>query len=470
MNEGLKIVIFGAGEAGRDAFEFVGKDNVHCFVDNKCSSDHYLGKRVISVENLKDIYQQTLVIIASYNCSGEIENQLDNMGMIFHITFTRDFPWKDRLLFPYFVKGEWNSFSYRQLIGYFKLDAYKSLSIYTSLDRLMLLMLMLVLSRMQDRVKHIVIGGEHKVDKNDVMPHAILSKLTTLDVAYKKTESIVVDLPREEDMEYIFLDSADQKKVIYLSDYEQFVPVFRHPELKKFKDIHKGERCFVVGNGPSLSVEDLEKIHTSNEISFAANKIYKIFDKTNWRPTYYGVSDADIYGTAIKEIRKLKLQNIFLSDTSLHNWYLDGTDIAVDDAYYFHVNFEKYGNGQPRFTNDPSRMFYYGCTVTFDFSLQMALYMGFENIYLIGCDNGTRYTDYKRFQEQGHFYEERLSPEAQDFYDNHKFQNLDRIFENTEKAYLSAKQNAEKRGINIYNATRGGCLEVFSRVDFDELF
>ena len=38
------------------------------------------------------------------------------------------------------------------------------------------------------------------------------------------------------------------------------------------------------------------------------------------------------------------------------------------------------------------------------------------------------------------------------------------------KAYQKAKQYAETHGIKIYNATRGGKLEVFERVDFDSLF
>ena len=40
----------------------------------------------------------------------------------------------------------------------------------------------------------------------------------------------------------------------------------------------------------------------------------------------------------------------------------------------------------------------------------------------------------------------------------------------TFSAYEVAKENAEKKGIKIYNATRGGKLEVFERVDFDSLF
>ena len=37
-------------------------------------------------------------------------------------------------------------------------------------------------------------------------------------------------------------------------------------------------------------------------------------------------------------------------------------------------------------------------------------------------------------------------------------------------AYEFIKKETEKQGVKVYNATRGGALEVFERVDFDLLF
>lgn len=52
--------------------------------------------------------------------------------------------------------------------------------------------------------------------------------------------------------------------------------------LKKLKNIHLGKRCFIIGNGPSLKAEDLSKLYKNNEITFAFNRIYHIFDQTKW--------------------------------------------------------------------------------------------------------------------------------------------------------------------------------------------
>ena len=59
--------------------------------------------------------------------------------------------------------------------------------------------------------------------------------------------------------------------------------------FNSIKDIHKGQRGFVVGNGPSLKACDLTKIR--GEVSIASNLIHLIYDQTLWRPTYLTVVD-----------------------------------------------------------------------------------------------------------------------------------------------------------------------------------
>ena len=70
--------------------------------------------------------------------------------------------------------------------------------------------------------------------------------------------------------------------------------------LKKYKGIHCGERCFIIGNGPSLSPQDLEMLR--DEICFAANRIYDIYAQTTWRPTYYGIQDLFVLREISQEV------------------------------------------------------------------------------------------------------------------------------------------------------------------------
>ena len=41
---------------------------------------------------------------------------------------------------------------------------------------------------------------------------------------------------------------------------------------------HKGERCFLIGNGPSLRISDLEALQENGEITFGCNLVIKIPD------------------------------------------------------------------------------------------------------------------------------------------------------------------------------------------------
>ncbi len=78
---------------------------------------------------------------------------------------------------------------------------------------------------------------------------------------------------------------APPYKIKRILEHRAYIRSEDSNKLKGYKNIHSGERCFVIGNGPSLTPEDLDKL--KNEYSFASNHIYKIFDRTNWRPTYY---------------------------------------------------------------------------------------------------------------------------------------------------------------------------------------
>ena len=79
--------------------------------------------------------------------------------------------------------------------------------------------------------------------------------------------------------------------------------------------------------------------------------------------------------------------------------------------------------------------------------------MGFTEIYLLGVD-----CNYLMNSRNNHFVEDEKEDK-----EDHK---VDSMLLN----YKSAKNYADANGIKIFNATRGGALEVFERVNFDQLF
>ena len=84
--------------------------------------------------------------------------------------------------------------------------------------------------------------------------------------------------------------------------YDRYLRSPDHFYLQTLKGIHEGKRCFVIGNGPSLCPEDLDLL--CGEYTFAANRIYNIFDRTSWRPTYYLTVDCPMVPGRYEELLK----------------------------------------------------------------------------------------------------------------------------------------------------------------------
>ena len=69
--------------------------------------------------------------------------------------------------------------------------------------------------------------------------------------------------------------------------------------IEKLKNINQGKRCFIIGNGPSLKIEDLNAL--VDEDCFACNRIYGLYDKTKWRPKYYCSQDEKVLEMCIRD-------------------------------------------------------------------------------------------------------------------------------------------------------------------------
>ncbi len=154
--------------------------------------------------------------------------------------------------------------------------------------------------------------------------------------------------------------------------------------LKKFKDIHKGQRCFIIGTGPSLNKTNLSLI--KDEISFGVNTLYRGLSKFGLTCDYYAVSDVEVWKSHFSNILNLNTI-LFLSSEA-------GKDYLSNQSFY-----QKYQKNKPivirdlgniRFSGWPTKDLsigaYWGSTVIIDICLQAAYYMGFKEVYLLGCD------------------------------------------------------------------------------------
>lgn len=219
----------------------------------------------------------------------------------------------------------------------------------------------------------------------------------------------------------------------------------RYSDLRKLKNIAKKNRCFIVATGPSLTIEDLEKL--KNEDCFSMNSIVLLFDKTDWRPTYYGIQDPFVYEKIKQNVDEASIK-YKLFGHRLSKYKLPKNSYVFPHNLLNHkIPHRPYNS---KFSNDIYSEVYDGYSITYSL-VQIAVYMGYKEIYLIGAD-----TNYKKGKQ--HIVEHGVVDANYSDAGNKMIE-----------AYKVAKKFADENQIEIYNATRGGMLEVFPRIDLDEL-
>ncbi|MCH4017739.1 MAG: DUF115 domain-containing protein [Prevotella sp.] len=226
--------------------------------------------------------------------------------------------------------------------------------------------------------------------------------------------------------------------------------------LKSLKNKYKGKRCFIVATGPSLNVNDLELI--KGEISFSCNSIVKILDKTTWRPDYYMMFDKDAYLRLKKDIYKNqdKLSNFFYP----YDWNFKGKIgrpyVLRRASWHTHKQHDflyKCLGARLRFSQDPSKVVRIGGNIV-HIIMQFVYYMGFKEVYLLGCDC-TFLKVYTHADGIG--------------YQRSRSYDADWSSKVVMEDYLLERKIFTKMNIKIYNATRGGNLELFPRVKLEDV-
>ncbi len=233
--------------------------------------------------------------------------------------------------------------------------------------------------------------------------------------------------------------------------------------LKSMEGQYQGQhkRIFVVATGPSLRMEDLEWLEKNHEISISFNGIFKMLDKVSWRPDYYVMDDYWLYRTYKKNNFQVRFENyakekVILSEPMKKelDYDYDAKKIGfVPMCYYDHWftnNSEHYN-----YSKDLKNGHYDLYTVT-NLAINLADYMGAEEVYLLGVDcsfaSGALHC--------GETTEEREKKDMKKLLEQENAQR---------RGYKELHKRIAPNGIKIYNATRGGLLEEFERVNMDEL-
>lgn len=232
-----------------------------------------------------------------------------------------------------------------------------------------------------------------------------------------------------------------------------------------WREIHQqqaGRRGFVIGNGPSLRMTDLDRLQ--GEVCLAANRIYLAFDQTRWRPDYVTVADAVLWPKIREEIGQHIPTLHAVAD-------LDPAPGVAMHYYAYRGRADDHPESPavpPAYSANVLEGIVGGYTVTFD-NLQLAEHLGLNPIYLLGCDHF--YAGESGQEDEGQAIrnvstQNHFSPNYRDVGEPVNPAPIAQM----NRAFREAQRYAQANGRTIANATRGGHLDIFPRVDFDALF
>lgn len=248
---------------------------------------------------------------------------------------------------------------------------------------------------------------------------------------------------------------------------------FYKRRLAQLANKFQGKRCFIMGNGPSLNKTPLELLE--KEYVWGVNRCNLLFEQLSWRPKFYIAIDKVVVPDNAEEIKnmiKALRKTIFFFPFYFN---LRGLIPSSKNVYWYREKIIKNDNSQQAsFSIDVKKYVQSSSTVTIA-ALQIAVFLGFNPIYLIGCDtNYHRNGEIVPREDGSSFYFVGKRNDDIDHFNRNYFgkgkafnpPSPERMINN----YKQVKKACDSLGVEVYNATIGGKLEVFPRVKFENLF
>ena len=224
--------------------------------------------------------------------------------------------------------------------------------------------------------------------------------------------------------------------------------------LGELKDKYKGERCFIIGNGPSLRDTDVSKL--KGEYTFGMNRIYLAFEEWGFQTSFLASVNDLVIEQCVDDFLALDMPRFF--SWRARKYFQPSTSNPPNFLYTTYDGI--------KFAHDARYRLWEGATVT-NVCLQLAYHMGFEQAILIGVDHSFKSkgeankTVTSDGDDPNHF-------DPRYFGKGFRWQLPD--LDMSEVAYAMARINYEQDGREILDATIGGKLTIFIKVDYDSLF
>ena len=226
--------------------------------------------------------------------------------------------------------------------------------------------------------------------------------------------------------------------------------------LKEYQNKFTGKCCFVIGNGPSLKQTDLSLL--KNEYTFGMNRVYLAFEEWGFQTSFLVSVNDLVIEQCYQDFQRLTIPTFF-------SWHarnlLYPTGKPADNTHFLYTTY----TGK-KFSQLSHARFWEGATVTY-VCLQLAFCMGFSEVILIGVDLSvgrimkTNQTVVSSGGDPNHF-------SAEYFGKGFRWQLPD--LKTSETAYQMADEAYRTDGRKIIDATVGGKLTVFPKLDYAGLF
>ena len=221
-------------------------------------------------------------------------------------------------------------------------------------------------------------------------------------------------------------------------------------KIRSFKNKYQGKRCFIIATGPSLNSTNIQLL--SREHTFAVKSyILSGIEKFNLIPSFFCWSDRATLLDKLNLFPAAQPEGMIcffpfaIREKVLSRLKWDRSRLCfIRDIYEWNVQ-------KGIFSTEADHLLHCSGSVIIDYCIPLAIYMGFNPIYLVGCDQS--------------------SPGGVRHFDGNStpFSGISTSWETINQAFEVVNKYACDHGVKIYNATNGGSLNVFERVSLEEI-
>ncbi len=242
---------------------------------------------------------------------------------------------------------------------------------------------------------------------------------------------------------------------------------------KELRNIHDKERCFILACGPSINNQNLKFL--KGEKCIAVSRFYLHPDFQIINPAYYCIAPYHLpisevgWQNLMKDIEKNVTSSMFFSMSDYvrnqkKNMFLSHKKYFIDFSNNSNINSlisSKCELSKPLLPIQN----------VIHMALYVAIFMGFKEIVLLGCDHDW----ILHLNKSRHFYKEKDDVLVKNGYNEWLLAEQDleshfRSYVRVWQIYKAIKVIADRNKISILNATEGGLLDVFKRVDYANFF